>query len=321
MVPTALTSTRPAPTAARPSTSAPISGRRRASSLARPPYNYADLNNPQRLTSTRAPATRSSRHPLRSFTTSAANANVTSNPAAIVKLGQTLTVLPRFEYRVGNLTLDGKFAGSNSISWYDPRGRRGSIRDAGGPNLTGITYTAQRASLRSADWQIVQTGGPDMNNGANFTNPTFTIDDGRYALTDLYSGEIIGALRTTKFLPIVWKAGVKRRYEIRDFRLDTESLRYSLNGAGTTGAWAGYKSPFDFDIGSTNTDASLKSISGGTVWVPDLVRMGTLFRRTRTTSRNRSPRRISTTPSSATAALTRRRSTPHFSWPPPASAR
>ena len=195
-----------------------------------------------------------------------------------MKLGQTLTVLPRFEYRVGNLQLEGKFAGSNSISWYDPRGRRDSIRDAGGPTLTGLTYTAQRSTLRSVDWHIVQTAGPDMNNGAFYTNPTITIDDGRYALTDVYSGEIVGTLRTTTLLPVVWKAGVKRRYEVRDFRLDTESLRYNLNGVGPLGAYGPFRSPFDFDMGGTNTNASLKSNTGGTVYMPDLVRMGGLFR-------------------------------------------
>jgi len=243
-------------------------------------YNYADLNNPQRsLTfNNGARNTVVGADPLRSFTTSSTAANVVANPAAIVKLGQTLTVLPRFEYRVGNLQIEGKFAGSNSISWYDPRGRRDSIRDAGGPTLTGLTYTAQRSTLRSVDWHIVQTAGPDMANGAFYTNPTITIDDGRYALTDVYSGEIVGTLRTNAFLPIVWKAGVKRRYEIRDFRLDTESLRYNLNGVGTLGAYGAYKSPFDFDMGGTNTDASLKSIAGGTVYMPDLVRMGGLFR-------------------------------------------
>ncbi len=215
-------------------------------------YNYADLNNPQRsLTfNTGARTTVVGADPLVNFTTNSTAASVVSNPAAIVKQGQTMTAVPKFEYRAGNLLLEGKFAGSNSVSWYDPRGRRGSIRDAGGPTLTGLSYTAQRSSLKSVDWKIVQTAGPDMADGANFTNPVIQIDDGRYAMTDVYSGEIIGTLRTNTFLPIVWKSGVKRRYEIRDFRLDTESLRYSLIGAPARGAWAGYKSPFDFDMGS-----------------------------------------------------------------------
>jgi iron complex outermembrane recepter protein len=243
-------------------------------------YNYADLNNPQRsLTfNTGARNTVTGSDPLINLTATSTAANVVANPAAIVKLGQTITVLPSFEYKSGNFTLEGKFAGSNSISWYDPRGRRGSIRDAGGPTLTGLGFTATRSSLRSADWKVVQTSGFDMNNGANFTNPAITIDDGRYALTDVYSADLIATLRTRKWLPITWKAGLKHRYEIRDFRVDTESLRYTLNGAGATGAWANYRSPFEFDMGGTNTDASLRSISGGTIFMPDLVRIGTFYR-------------------------------------------
>lgn len=242
-------------------------------------YNYADLNNPQRALTfnTGARGTVEGTDPLVDLTTSTA-ASVVSNPAAIVKLGQTLTAVPKFEYRHGNFLLEGKFAGSHSISWYDPRGRRGSIRDAGGPRIDGIQFRATRSSLRSADWHIVQLAGLDMNDGASFTNPTITIDDGRFAQTDVFSGDITGTLRTNRFVPITWKAGVKRRYEIRDFRLDTESLRYNLNGAPARGAWADYRSPFEFDMGGTNTDASLRSIGGGTVFMPDLVRLGGLFR-------------------------------------------
>ncbi len=242
-------------------------------------YNYADLNNPQRsLTfNTGARTTVLGAAPLINFSTTTAG-SVTNNPAAIVKLGQTMTAVPKFEYRTGSFLLEGKFAGSNSISWYDPRGRRGSIRDSGGPAAAGVAFTAQRSSLKSVDWKIVQTGGPDIADGASFTNPTLTIDDGRYAMTDVYSGELIGTLRTSKFLPIVWKGGLKRKYEIRDFRLDTESLRFNLNGVGARGGYADYKSPFDFDMGATNTDASLRSLGGGTVYSPDLVRLGGLYR-------------------------------------------
>lgn len=243
-------------------------------------YNYADLNNPQRALTFNAGARNTvlGTDPLRSFTSSSPTSVITSNPAAIVKLGQTMSAVPKFEYRVGNFMLEGKFSYSNSISWYDPRGRRGSIRDAGGPTITGAAWRAERSAFNSVDWKVTQIAGPDMNDGANFTNPVFNIDDGRYALTDVYSGEVIGTYRTNKWIPIVWKSGIKRRHEVRDFMLDTESLRYSLNNAPARGAWAAYKSPFDFDVGSTNTDARLRSISGGTVWMPDLVRMGTFFR-------------------------------------------
>jgi TonB-dependent receptor len=243
-------------------------------------YNYSALHNPQRTLTfnTGARTTVVGADPLLSFTTNSAAASVVANPASIVKLGQTLTAIPSFEFKVGDLTVEGRFSVSNSISWYDPRGRQGSIRDTGGPTLTGLSYTAQRSSLRSADWKIVQTAGPDMANGANYSSSTITVDDGRYGLADLYSGELLGTLKTTKFLPIIWKAGVKRKVDERDYRLDTESLRYNFIGAAATGAYANYNSPHDYDMGGTNTDASLRSIGGGTVFTPDLVRLGTLYR-------------------------------------------
>jgi iron complex outermembrane receptor protein len=245
-------------------------------------YNYADLNNPQRALTfnTGARGTVIGADPLMAFSTTTA-ASVVSNPAAIVKQGQTLTAVPKFEYRAGNFLLEGKFAGSNSISWYDPRGRRGSIRDAGGPTLAGLTYSASRSALNSVDWRIVQTGGPDMSSGGSFTLPAanaITIDDGRYALTDVYSGELIASYRTTWLLPISWKGGLKRRYEIRDFRLDTESLRFNQPGVPGLGIFADYKSPFDFDMGATDRRATIRSINGGTIFMPDLVRLGGFYR-------------------------------------------
>ncbi len=246
-------------------------------------YNYAALNNPQRAITFNAGARNTvvaDDDPLLSFTSSSPTAFVVSNPAAIVKLGQTLSAVPRFEYKVGNFVLEGKFAGSDSSSWYDPRGRQGSIRDAGGPRLTGLAFSAQRSSLRSADWKIVQTAGPDMDNGANFTSPTIQIDDGRFARTSVMSGEMVATLRTHLRVPILWKAGIKKRAETRDFRNDTDSLRYDYVGPGAApvGGWAGYRSPFEFDMGATNTDASLRSVGGGTIWLPDLVRLGTFYR-------------------------------------------
>ncbi|MGH7959331.1 MAG: TonB-dependent receptor plug domain-containing protein, partial [Opitutaceae bacterium] len=243
-------------------------------------YNYSRLNNPQRTLrfNTGARDTVVGADPLTSLTTSSPAASVVSSPSGNVKLGQTITAVSRLEYKIGNLTLEGKFAGSNAISWYDPNGRNGEVLDVLSPTLTGLTFTAQRSSLRSADWKIVQTGGPDMADGANYTTTRITSDQGWSNVTDRFSGEITGTLRTTTIVPIVWKAGVKKKFEGRECWRDTDSLRYNLIGAAPLGAWAGYNSPFSYDIGGTNTDASLRSISGGTVFVPDLVRIGTLFR-------------------------------------------
>ena len=244
-------------------------------------YNYAALNNPQRTVTFNAGArnTVSGDDPLTAFTTTSPSTFVTANPAAIVKLGQTISAIPRFEYKIGNFTLEGRFAASDSTSWYDPP-REGSIRDAGNPRLNGPTFRATRTSVESADWQVVQVAGPSLDDGANFTMQPLQVSDGRYGRTRVYSGELVGILRTEKWIPIVWKAGLKRRFETRDFRNETESMRYTYVGPGAmpVGTWADYRSPFEFDINANGSNASIHSASGGSIWLPDILRLGELYR-------------------------------------------
>ncbi len=242
-------------------------------------YNYADLWTPQRtvIFNSGARSTVLGSDPLVSFTTSATNANVVANPVAVSKLGETFTVLPKFEYKRGNFGLEGKFAYSNAISWYDPLGRRNSARDANSPTATGVTFRAERSSADTVDWRFTQIAGPDISTGASFTNPAFTTNDGRFSRSVLSSGEIIASLKTTHFLPISWKAGIKSREELRKFEDDQLSRRYDYIGGGTatTGKWANYRSPWEYDLGTNN--GSITSISGGNVFMPDLRKIGALY--------------------------------------------
>ncbi len=241
-------------------------------------YNYASLYNLQRTMTfnagTRANITGTD--PLVGFT-SAANGTVTSGPSSIVKPGETYTMVPRFEYKIGGLVIEGKFAGSDSKSWYNPLARQGSALNAGGPSLPGVQYRAQRSSVISSDWKIQQVAGPDFGLGNGFSNPTFGSNDGRFGRTQVYSGDITATYKTSKVLPIAWKAGIKRKHEVRDFLVDTESKRYNYIGPGAgTGAWAGIPSPFKFDPDGLN--ASISSTSGRTVFIPNLLEIGRLFR-------------------------------------------
>lgn len=245
-------------------------------------YNYQDLSSLQRTINFNlgARGTVVGPDPSISLSTSAANTSFSTSANHIAKQGQTLTATPRFEYKVGDLTIEGKFGASNSTSWYNPIGHLGVVRSVGTTTVSGVAYTAERSSLNSADWKIVQTRGPDIDNGANFANEAIaSVNDGRYARTDVFSGEITGALRTSKFLPVVWKAGIKRKFEQRDFRLERENHLYTYvgPGAGSRGQWANYRSGYEYDMGMTNTSASVRSVSGGTVWLPDNARIGGLF--------------------------------------------
>ncbi|MGH7957699.1 MAG: carboxypeptidase regulatory-like domain-containing protein, partial [Opitutaceae bacterium] len=167
--------------------------------------------------------------PLTHFTSTAAGTVVVS-PIAVSKLGTTYTYMPRFEYKKGGLAIEGRFAASDSESIYEPQQRRGAIFNFN-PQALGVTFTAQRSRLTSADWQVRQIAGPDISDGANFTNPTLVTDDGRYTRVKLYSADVSASLNTRHFgIPFVWKAGAKKTRDIRDFELSREAFRYNYTG-------------------------------------------------------------------------------------------
>lgn len=218
---------------------------------------------------------------MTNFTTSATNANVRVNPTAIVKRSESISLLPKFEYRWDNLKIDGRFIVSNSKGWYDPYGLEGAARDLLGgsaPQVTGVTYTGTRSSSLSGDWNIVQTGGRDWAAPSNYTTGLVRENDGRSAKTNLYSGDVTATFTTEGPSPVVWKAGVKRQVQDRKFRNDTSAGIYSLNGAPSVGGWADYQSGFDFEYTGAGLNASTASISGGNVWMPDLQGIGALLR-------------------------------------------
>lgn len=215
--------------------------------------------------------------PLTSFTSSSTG-RVSVNPLGIAKLGKTYTYLPRFEYKQDGLTIEGRFSYSDSESTYKPQERRGSFMFLGSPAVAGVTFTAQRSAIDSADWQVRQVAGPDIGNGANFTSPTIQTDDGRYNRVRLYSADVFASLMTRPFgFPVAWKAGLKKFRDVRDFDFKREAYRYNYTGPGAgVGAWAGYRSPFDYDYGAVG--ASLASLSNQRVFYPNLLATTQLFR-------------------------------------------
>ena len=244
-------------------------------------YNYADLWSPQRTVIFTAGARGAivGTNPLVSITSSSAG-TVRVNPVAIAKLGETFTLLPRIGYKRGDFELEGKFAYSDSTSWYDPLTRRNTIKDTNSPIASGVTFRADRSSPMDVDWRVTQVAGPDIANGASYTTPAMTSNDGRFGRTTFYSGEINAMLKTNKVFPISWKAGIKSREQRQKFEDQQLARRYDYapNGgtAITSGAWANYRSPWDLDLGMVN--GSTSSISGATVFMPNLRAITELFR-------------------------------------------
>jgi iron complex outermembrane receptor protein len=219
--------------------------------------------------------------PLTSFITSA-SASVVSSPTAILKVNQSMSAIPKFEYRRDNLKIEGRFMISDAMSWYDPWGRGNSARDllgGTGPTNSGVTYTGTRSSPIAGDWQITQLAGPDWNDGANYTTGVLRYTDGRGATTASYSGDVTASLDTRIMgIPIVWKTGVKRFSQNRTYRNTTSAGLYTLNGAPARGGWAQYRSPFEFEFGGDSLGASVTGLNSGKVWVPNLEEMGALLR-------------------------------------------
>jgi iron complex outermembrane recepter protein len=245
-------------------------------------YNYADLWAPQRTvifnSSTGARSQVVGTDPLLSFT-SAASGTVQVNPVAVSKMGETFTLLPRAGFRRGNFELEFKGAYSDSTSWYDPLGRRNSIRDTNSPTASGITFRAERSSVMDPAWHFTQIGGPDIASGASYTSPTLTANDGRFGRTVLYTGEIVGSLKTSQFLPVAWKTGLKTRQQVQKFEDDQLARRFDYAPGGvpvTNGAWANYRSPWEYSLAMI--DGSATSSSGRTVFMPNLRAIGDLYR-------------------------------------------
>ena len=166
---------------------------------------------------------------------------------------------PKFEYKAGALTVDGTGNFSRSKNDYETSSR-GTIR-AETLNTIPVDFVATRSSAQSAEWTIVQTGGADWSNLANFTNPRIT-EEGRFAYTEILSGEINARYVTPWRLPTFFKFGGKWAEENRETDNTTPYLLYSYVGPGgsilnpngtvtAAGSFAAFPSPraFNTDMG------------------------------------------------------------------------
>ena len=194
------------------------------------------------------------------------------------KAAQTFTYLPKFEYTLGELTLEGKYADSFSRGWYDPLNQRGTIRNMVTPTANNVAFRAERSSAESADWHLTQIAGLDLANGLSYTSPEANINDGRRSRQGAYTGEITATLKTNRFLPIVWKAGLKRKRETFDFKSELGAIRYNYvgPGGGPMGGWAPFTSPLVFDVGALG--GSVHTSSGRPLFFPDMSRIGRAYR-------------------------------------------
>ena len=242
-------------------------------------YNHSDVWSGQRAATFNTGARTSQvagANVLTDFTTTA-NGSFTIEPQGIAKVGNGKSYVPRFEYNRGDLTVEGRFGLSDSISAYDPMKYRDSVFSPGVLSLANVRFKAVRSSLNDGDWKISQTAGGDWNDGALFSSPAITLNDGRYARNGLYTGEGVVTYRTRFILPVVWKTGAKWKREVRDFQNRRSASFYNYTGPGAgVGAFRDFRSALNLDF--SEQDLYIKSLGSGGVFLPDIMKVAETFR-------------------------------------------
>jgi iron complex outermembrane recepter protein len=183
------------------------------------------------------------------------------------KRTHTVTLAPRFEYKVGTLTVEGIASYSRSYNNYEAL-EEGHARVE---QLNSIPshFVATRSDMTSHEWKIQQTSGPDWFNLSNYSNPR-TGNEGRYANTEIYNGQLDARWVTPlQRFPLAIKFGGKWNEEARDNGNETSYYTDSYIGPGgntltgfnpTTGApiitangtWAAYPSKNIWSTGTSN---------------------------------------------------------------------
>ncbi|HRE81491.1 MAG TPA: TonB-dependent receptor [Opitutaceae bacterium] len=200
-----------------------------------------------------------------------------------IKLTNSVTITPKFEYKLGALTVDGVFNFSRSKNDYETSSR-GTIR-VETVNPVVADFVATRPSDQSAEWTITQTSGPDWTDLANYKNPRIS-EEGRFAYTEIYTGETNARYVLPFRFPTFVKFGVKHAEENRNTQNAVPYLSYSYVGPGgnilnpngtitTTGSFADFPSPRAFN---TQFGHIVALTSDGIATLPNRQALSRLYR-------------------------------------------
>jgi TonB-dependent receptor len=192
------------------------------------------------------------------------------------KYAQTRTVSPKFEYRRGAWQVDGGMHYTVSSNQYVALPRVGpqTVPTAA---LTGLSVQLSRSGLREVDWRLTQTGGRDLADLANYTNPRIG-DDMRFAEQEIWQGQLNAKYVTAWRLPTWFKVGAKATEDYHRFRNPNPYLtwRYDGPGGGATGSFASLA--FPENVWGLANGASVSSLSGRPPTFPNRTELGRLFR-------------------------------------------
>jgi len=239
-------------------------------------YNYFDAFLDARTATFSVPGGRASvtGDGLNNFTFNNAQLALTANHEH--KYAQTRTVTPKFEFRRGNWQVDGGLHYTVSSNQYVALPRVGP-QNIPTNALTGLTLQLRRSALDAVDWQIVQTGGRDLSDPANFTNPRIG-DDSRFAEQEVYQAQANVRWTAPWRLPTWLKFGAKATEDYHRFRNPNAALtwRYDGPGGGPTGSFANLA--FPANRWQVQNGLTITSLSGSPPVFPNRPEIARLFR-------------------------------------------
>ena len=168
------------------------------------------------------------------------------------KKTDTITLIPKFEYTLSRLLVDGGLTFSKSHNDY--QSLPDSIRTHTTNDLTGVDFRATRSDMNSAEWTIVQTGGPDWSNLGNYLNPRVSTNEDRGEIVTIYEANINARYQLPIEHPTFFKIGAKQNEQYRSSYNRNAANAFSYIGPGgntvaangtigTNGSFANFVSP------------------------------------------------------------------------------
>ena len=181
------------------------------------------------------------------------------------KKTKTFTVIPRFEYTLNRLVVDGGVTYSKSHNDY--QSLPDSIRTHTTDNLGGIDFRATRSSYNSAEWTIVQTAGPDWVDLSNYKNPRLQSNEDRGEIVKIYEASVNARYNLPIEMPTYLKIGAKMNEQYRKSYNRNAGDQFSYVGPGgnvlaangtitPTGSFANFVSP-RLDAGKRGPEIAL----------------------------------------------------------------
>ena len=210
-------------------------------------------------------------------------ATVSMQNSLNVKDSNGKTIIPSFSYEDGRLAIEGNGFYSDSVSTYDPQGKKDSAYVLSALTARG-NFSARRApgDLLGEQWQIQQISGGDWTDPASFSAPSpliLRLNDGPYAKQTLRGGALNMTYRADfGSVPVTFKTGIKNQRTEWLYRDDTDLSRYKYVGPLSTAELLARIQSAN-QVSFADSGISIRSISGSEdLYMPSDYKLLQLYR-------------------------------------------